>query len=116
MRKFFAFATLSVALFLGASEVVSAQGGGGGGGAGGGGGGRTTTTISPGESCPAGMTEVRPRSCQAPEFPPPSIVDYRPHSTLVAPTHMVKTAKFPAIDYHGHVQGLLTSQQGLDSL
>jgi len=52
----------------------------------------------------------------APEFPVPSIVDYRPHSTLITPVHMVKTAKYPAIDYHGHPQGLLGSAAGLDSL
>ena len=38
----------------------------------------------------------------APEFPVPSIVDYRPKSTLVSPTHLVPKAKFPAIDFHGH--------------
>ena len=31
----------------------------------------------------------------APEIPAPSILDYRPKSTLVTPEHMVKTAKFP---------------------
>ena len=36
---------------------------------------RPTTTIQPGEACPAGTTEIRPRSCMAPELPPPSIVD-----------------------------------------
>lgn len=62
----------------------------------------TTATIQPGESCPAGMTEVRPGRCQAPEFAPPSIVDYRPESTLVAEEHLVPRAKFPAVDFHGH--------------
>jgi predicted TIM-barrel fold metal-dependent hydrolase len=52
----------------------------------------------------------------APEFAPPTIVDYRPRSTLVAPTHMVKVAKYPAIDYHGHPQGLLGSAEGLATL
>ena len=36
------------------------------------------TRVAPGEACPAGTTEVRPGSCQAPESPAPSIVDYRP--------------------------------------
>ncbi len=80
--------------------------GGRAGGAGGGRGGRGSTSIAPGEQCPAGMTEIRPNLCQAPLLPPPSIVDYRPKSTLVAPVHMVKTAKFPAIDFHGHPPGL----------
>ena len=39
--------------------------------------------IGPGESCPAGTTEIRPRRCLAPQSPTPSIVDYRPESTLV---------------------------------
>ncbi len=60
------------------------------------------TKIEPGQSCPPGTTEVRPRTCQAPTLPVPSIVDYRPRSTLVAPVHMVPKAKYPAIDFHGH--------------
>jgi hypothetical protein len=32
------------------------------------------TTIKPGESCPPGMTEVRPRSCMPPEDAAPSIL------------------------------------------
>jgi predicted TIM-barrel fold metal-dependent hydrolase len=52
----------------------------------------------------------------APESPVPSIVDYRPRSTLVVPAHVVKTAKYPAIDYHGHPQGLIQSAEGLTSL
>src|SRR6187551_882621 len=79
-------------------------------------GGARGTQIQAGESCPPGMTEIRPRNCLAPEAPAPSILDYRPKSTLVAPVHMVKTAKFPAIDYHGHPQGLLGSAEGLANL
>ncbi len=52
--------------------------------------------------CPAGMTEVRPGNCQAPSQPPPSIVDYRPKTTLVTEQHLVPKAKFPVIDIHGH--------------
>ncbi|MGH7471842.1 MAG: amidohydrolase family protein [Longimicrobiales bacterium] len=74
------------------------------------------TAIGAGESCPAGTTEVRPRSCMAPEMPAPSIVDYRPRSTLVVPANMVRKAKFPAIDYHGHPGGLVTSSEGLATL
>ena len=54
------------------------------------------TSIKPGEECPAGTTETRPGSCQAPDAPPPSIVDYRPKSTLVTDAHPVPKAKFPA--------------------
>jgi len=74
------------------------------------------TPIKDGEQCPPGQTEVRPRSCLAPEFAPPSIVDYRPKSTLVTAAHPVPRAKFPAIDYHGHPQGLLGSADGIAQL
>lgn len=82
----------------------------------GGRGGAASTTIQPGEQCPAGMTEVRPRSCQAPTMPPPSIVDYRPRNTLVAPAHTVPRAKYPAIDFHGHPGALIGSAEGLERL
>lgn len=52
--------------------------------------------------CPPGSTETRPGRCQAPEFPPPSIVDYRPRSTLVTSQHLVPRAKYPVIDIHSH--------------
>ena len=74
------------------------------------------TPIQPGESCPPGMTEIRPRNCMAPQETPPSIVDYRPRSTLVVPAHPVKKSKFPSIDFHGHPFGLLGSAESLASL
>jgi predicted TIM-barrel fold metal-dependent hydrolase len=52
--------------------------------------------------CPSGQTEVRPGRCQAPEIPPPSILDYRPKSTLVVDEHPVPKAKFPVVDIHSH--------------
>jgi len=82
----------------------------------GGGRGRGGIQIQEGEECPPGTTEVRPRSCQAPTLPIPSIVDYRPKSTLVTAEHKVPKAKFPAIDYHGHPGGLLSTPEGLASL
>jgi uncharacterized protein len=85
-------------------------------GRGGRGGGRGTA-FAPGDTaCPPGQTEIRPRSCMAPEFAPPSILDYRPRTTLVADAHMVKTSKFPSIDFHGHPNALIFSAEGLDSL
>jgi predicted TIM-barrel fold metal-dependent hydrolase len=78
--------------------------------------GRGGTPIKDGEECPAGMTEIRPRLCQAPTLATPSIVDYRPRSTLKAPAHPVPKAKFPAIDYHGHPGSQLSSAEGLESL
>jgi predicted TIM-barrel fold metal-dependent hydrolase len=105
------FALKAIAVLTIATPALLAQqptGRGRGGGRG--------TPIQPGESCPAGTTEIRPRSCMAPENPAPSIVDYRPRSTLVTPAHLVKTAKYPAIDFHGHPQGLLGSAEGLATL
>jgi len=58
--------------------------------------------VQPGQPCPAGMTEVRPGDCQPPELPPPSIVDYRPKSTVVADDHPVPRAKYPLVDIHNH--------------
>src|SRR3954462_579439 len=74
------------------------------------------TPIKPGEECPPGMTEIRPDRCQAPELPAPSIVDYRPRSTLVTAAHPVPKAKFPAIDFHGHPAGLASTPEGLARL
>jgi predicted TIM-barrel fold metal-dependent hydrolase len=79
-------------------------------------GGRGGIQIQAGEECPPGTTEVRPGSCQAPSMPVPSIVDYRPESTLVTAAHSVPKAKFPAIDYHGHPRQLLSSAESLNSL
>jgi len=74
------------------------------------------TRLQPGQACPPGSTEIRPRICREPETPPPSILDYRPVSTLVAPVRMVRRAKYPVIDYHGHPQDRITTAEGLDQL
>lgn len=74
------------------------------------------TQIKPGEECPPGMTEVRPRNCQAPRETPPSILDYRPKSTLVVPEHPRKKAKFPVIDFHGHPFVQLQSAEGIRTM
>ena len=74
------------------------------------------TPIRAGEDCPAGMTEVRPRNCQPPTIAPPSILDYRPRSTLVAPAHPIPKARFPVIDFHGHPNSQLDSEAGLAEL
>lgn len=78
--------------------------------------GRGGTPIRPGDECPEGMTEIRPNLCRAPEFEVPTIVDYRPRSTLVVGEHRVPRPKFPAIDYHAHVQQFLRTAAGVDSL
>jgi predicted TIM-barrel fold metal-dependent hydrolase len=73
---------------------------------------RGGTSIKPGEQCPPGTTETRPGTCQAPEFAPPSILDYRPRSTLVTTETPVPRAKFPVVDIHGHPPGI-NSPEGL---
>ena len=74
------------------------------------------TPIPAGAQCPAGMTEIRPRNCLSPEIPAPSIVDYRPRSTLVVPANMVLKSKYPSIDFHGHPQGRINSTENLLAL
>src|SRR5262245_47931354 len=49
-----------------------------------------------------GQLRPRPAEGRQPEFPPPSIRDYKPRSTLVVPQHPVPRAKFPVVDIHGH--------------
>ena len=77
---------------------------------------RGGTPIREGEECPPGMTEVRPRNCRAPELPAPSILDYRPRSTLVTAEHLVPKAKYPVIDFHGHPGGQIATAEGLEKL
>jgi predicted TIM-barrel fold metal-dependent hydrolase len=85
---------LSLAAALLGAAVVAQRGPAGRGGRG--------VAIPTGEECPPGTTLVRVGTCQAPEFPPPSIVDYRPKSSLVAAEHPVPKAKFPVVDIHSH--------------
>ena len=49
-----------------------------------------------------GQIRPRPAEGRQPEFPPPSIIEYKPRSTLVTPVHLVPRARFPAVDFHGH--------------
>ena len=104
IRFFVAFAVVAIA-----SSSVAAQGGMGGRGGRG-------QQIQPGEQCPPGTTEIRPRQCMAPEFPPPSIVDYRPRSTLKVGEHPVTRAKYPAVDFHAHVGQFLGAQDQIATL
>jgi predicted TIM-barrel fold metal-dependent hydrolase len=106
MRTAFLTMGLGAVLIAGAASSLHAQGRGGG----------PEATIKPGESCPAGMTEIRPLRCMAPQLPAPSILDYRPRSTLITAEHKVARARFPAIDFHGHPQNLLNSAEGLATL
>ncbi len=60
--------------------------------------------IEEGQPCPPGMTLVRVGRCAAPTLSPPSIVDYRPKSTLVTEETVVTRAKFPVVDVHSHLR------------
>lgn len=51
---------------------------------------------------PGAGSRSRPGEGRAPEFPPPTIVDYKPRTTLKVPEHPVPRAKFPVIDIHSH--------------
>jgi predicted TIM-barrel fold metal-dependent hydrolase len=53
----------------------------------------------------------RPGAGRDPEFPPPSIIDYKPKSTLVVPQHPVPRAKFPVIDIHSHQPAPISPEQ-----
>lgn len=44
----------------------------------------------------------RPGQGRQPTLPPPTILEYRPQSTLVVPEHEVPRARFPVVDIHGH--------------
>jgi uncharacterized protein len=107
MRVSKSFLLVVVLAGAGAGALVAQGGGqagqgGGRGGQAGGRGGAQGVTISEGEECPPSMTEVRHLRCQAPANPAPSIVDYRPRSTVVAQAHLVPKAKFPVVDVHTH--------------
>ncbi len=101
-----------VILFVGMTAAVAGAQGRPGGPPGTAGG----VTIKDGEECPPGMTEVRPRNCRAPELPVPSILDYRPRSTLVTAEHLVPKAKYPVIDFHGHPNAQMQSLPALEQM
>ena len=44
----------------------------------------------------------RPGEGRAPEFPPPTILEYKPKSRLIVAEHPTPRAKFPVIDIHSH--------------
>ena len=63
------------------------------------------TVASARQTQTPGQLRPRPAEGREPEFPPPSIRDYKPRSTLVVPQHPVPRAKFPVVDIHGHPFG-----------
>ena len=48
-----------------------------------------------------GQAQITRRN-RTPQIPPPTILEYKPQSTLIVPEHEVPRAKFPAVDFHGH--------------
>jgi len=52
-----------------------------------------------------GQAQINRRN-RTPQIPPPTILEYKPQSTLVVPEHEVPRAKFPAVDFHGHPPAL----------
>lgn len=57
-------------------------------------------------SQPPGVFRPRPAEGREPEFPPPSIREYKPRSTLVVPADPVPRARYPVVDFHGHPPAL----------
>jgi len=66
---------------------------------------------------PTGRGQVvsRPGANLTPEFPPPTITEYHPKSTLIVPEHLVPRAKYPTVDFHGHPPKL-TSKAVIDTV
>jgi hypothetical protein len=58
-----------------------------------------------------GVQRGRPGAGRTPEFPPPSIIDYKPRNTLKVAEHPVPRAKFPVIDIHSHQPTPITPEQ-----
>jgi predicted TIM-barrel fold metal-dependent hydrolase len=105
-----------VAGAIGVGVLAQAPARGQGAGQGRGGGRGSSVPPQADGECPPGTTLTRPGMCTTPQFPPPSIVDYRPRTTLVTAEHLVPKAKFPAVDYHGHIRGRLSSADSIAAL
>ena len=59
---------------------------------------------------PGSGPRPRPGTGRAPEFPPPTILEYQPRSTLIVPAHPVPRARYPVVDIHGHPPALLSPE------
>lgn len=59
--------------------------------------------------------QQRPGQGRQPTIPPPTILEYRPESTLVVPEHEVPRARFPVVDLHGHPP-TLDNRQAIDEV
>jgi predicted TIM-barrel fold metal-dependent hydrolase len=69
-----------------------------------------TVVVSAQQSTAPGQIRPRPGEGRDPEFPPPTILEYKPRSTLVVPAHAVPRAKFPVVDFHGHPPALNSAE------
>jgi len=58
-----------------------------------------------------GTTMVRPGQFRPPDFPAPSILDYKPESTLVTEEHDVPSARYPTVDIHSHHRRPMTPER-----
>ena len=54
------------------------------------------------QAAPRRRHPARPGDGRAPEFPEPTITQYKPRTTLKTAQHPVPKAKFPVIDIHSH--------------
>jgi len=68
----------------------------------------TSAAAAAAQQASPGQLRPRPGTGRDPEFPPPTILDYQPRSTLIVPAHLVPRAKFPVVDFHGHPPALLS--------
>ncbi|MGD9903727.1 MAG: amidohydrolase family protein [Vicinamibacterales bacterium] len=59
---------------------------------------------------PAGV-RGRPGDGRTPEFPEPTITQYKPRTTLKTAAHPVPKAKFPVIDIHSHQPAPMSEEQ-----
>jgi predicted TIM-barrel fold metal-dependent hydrolase len=58
--------------------------------------------VAQGAPAVPGQLRPRPGEGRQPEWPAPTIREYRPVSTLVVPEHHVPRAKYPVVDIHSH--------------
>ena len=67
--------------------------------------------AQPGTSPETGQLRPRPGEGREPEWPAPSIREYRPRSTLVVAEHPTPRARYPVVDVHSHQPVPITAEQ-----
>ena len=67
--------------------------------------------AQPGTSQGTGQLRPRPGEGREPEWPAPSIREYRPRSTLVVAEHPAQRARYPVVDVHSHQPVPITTEQ-----